>query len=167
VEYVENYVVRIYRREKNNPCSFIGVVEEVGVEEKKAFSNLEELWQILNSIKGEVKQYGREVLFKAEKEKRREERTRMRIPLVPLLGRHKLKAYIENYSQGGLGICTDKKVALKVGNVFTVNIKNRTARVETRWVNDAAHSSFTMAGLRIIEGNLDLKGSGEDKDVSI
>jgi hypothetical protein len=29
----------------------VGVVEEVGVKEKKAFSNLYELWDILNPIK--------------------------------------------------------------------------------------------------------------------
>jgi hypothetical protein len=29
----------------------VGVVEEVGVKEKKAFSNLYELWDILNPVK--------------------------------------------------------------------------------------------------------------------
>jgi hypothetical protein len=29
----------------------VGVVEEVGVKEKKAFSNLYELWDILNRVK--------------------------------------------------------------------------------------------------------------------
>lgn len=34
--------------EDNNPDSIVGVVECVGVEERKAFRNLEELWKILN-----------------------------------------------------------------------------------------------------------------------
>jgi hypothetical protein len=46
---LENYVVRIYRREKNDPRILVGVIEEVGVEGRRAFSNLDELWGILNS----------------------------------------------------------------------------------------------------------------------
>jgi hypothetical protein len=34
----------------------VGVVEEVGIKEKKAFSNLYELWDILNPIKREKTQ---------------------------------------------------------------------------------------------------------------
>jgi len=45
---MENYVVRIYHHKKNNPEKFIGVVEKIGDEGKKAFTNLEELWKILN-----------------------------------------------------------------------------------------------------------------------
>ena len=44
-----SYMVRIYRRDGNNPRLLVGVVEEVGIEGKKAFSNLYELWNILNS----------------------------------------------------------------------------------------------------------------------
>ncbi len=45
---LKNYIVRIYRCEKNNPRNLVGVVEEVGVEERKAFTNLDELWSILS-----------------------------------------------------------------------------------------------------------------------
>jgi len=45
---LKNYVVRIYRCEKNNPRNLVGVVEEVGVEERKAFTSLDELWKILS-----------------------------------------------------------------------------------------------------------------------
>jgi uncharacterized protein (DUF2235 family) len=51
---LENYVLRIYRRGKSDPRILVGVVEEVGVEGKKAFSNLDELWSILNSSKAET-----------------------------------------------------------------------------------------------------------------
>lgn len=43
-----DYIVRIYRCEKDKPQKLIGVVEEVGAEERKTFSNLDELWNILN-----------------------------------------------------------------------------------------------------------------------
>jgi hypothetical protein len=48
---MNSYLVRIYRKADNNPRLLVGVVEEVGVKEKKAFSNLYELWDILNPLK--------------------------------------------------------------------------------------------------------------------
>jgi hypothetical protein len=48
-ECVKTYVVRIYRSEDENPFTLVGVVEEVGVEGRKAFANYEELWRILKT----------------------------------------------------------------------------------------------------------------------
>lgn len=45
---MNSYLVRIYRRSENNPTLLIGVATEVGKAEKKAFSNLYELWDIIN-----------------------------------------------------------------------------------------------------------------------
>ncbi len=42
------YVVRVYREEANNPNAFVGIVEEVEKQGKRTFSNLDELWAILN-----------------------------------------------------------------------------------------------------------------------
>jgi hypothetical protein len=51
---LKDYVLRIYRREKNDPRILVGVVEEVGIKERKVFSNLDELWEILNSSKAQT-----------------------------------------------------------------------------------------------------------------
>ena len=48
---MDSYLVRIYRKEENNQRMLVGVVEEVGASDKKAFHNLHELWDILNPIK--------------------------------------------------------------------------------------------------------------------
>ena len=48
---MNSYLVRIYRKADNNPRMLVGVVEEPGVKEKKAFSNLYELWDILNPVR--------------------------------------------------------------------------------------------------------------------
>jgi hypothetical protein len=42
------YIVRIYREVPDNPRQFIGTVETVGKKGKQAFTNLDELWQIVN-----------------------------------------------------------------------------------------------------------------------
>ena len=49
---MNTYVVRVYRSEQDKRHLLVGVVEEVGVEGKRAFNNLDELWTILNSEKG-------------------------------------------------------------------------------------------------------------------
>ena len=48
---MNSYLVRIYRKAEDNPRMLIGVVEEVGKKEKKAFNTLNELWDILNQRK--------------------------------------------------------------------------------------------------------------------
>ena len=54
---MDSYVVRIYRKEEDDPRRLLGIVEKVGIGEKKIFSNLNELWSILNPVKKEpVKQ---------------------------------------------------------------------------------------------------------------
>jgi hypothetical protein len=50
---MDSFLVRIYRKAENNPRMLVGVVEEPGVKEKKAFHNLYELWDILNPVKKE------------------------------------------------------------------------------------------------------------------
>jgi hypothetical protein len=50
---MNSYLVRIYRRAEDNPRMLVGVVEEVGGNDKRAFHNLYELWDILNSVKKE------------------------------------------------------------------------------------------------------------------
>jgi hypothetical protein len=56
---MESYLVRIYRKEDNNPRLLVGVVEEVGRDGKKAFHTLYELWDILNPVKREAAQVKR------------------------------------------------------------------------------------------------------------
>ena len=48
---MDSYMVRIYRKEENNPQKLVGVVQKVGVEEKEVFSTFDELWSILNPVR--------------------------------------------------------------------------------------------------------------------
>ncbi len=45
---MENFIVRIYRYERDKPNKLMGIVEKVGEEGKKAFTHIDELWEILN-----------------------------------------------------------------------------------------------------------------------
>jgi hypothetical protein len=45
--FSDDYIVRIYRHSRRNPRRFVGTVEEVGTEGKRAFATIDELWDIL------------------------------------------------------------------------------------------------------------------------
>lgn len=45
---MENYIVRVYRRDIQNTCGVVGLVENVENEEKLVFHSLEELCSILS-----------------------------------------------------------------------------------------------------------------------
>lgn len=53
----DSYVIRIYRRGENDPAQMVGQVEIVGLDEKKAFASIEELWGILGAA-GNMKPLG-------------------------------------------------------------------------------------------------------------
>jgi len=57
---MDSYIVRIYRFDRSKPRSIIGVVEEAGSEDKKAFMNIDELWKILNPHYNEPRKKRRE-----------------------------------------------------------------------------------------------------------
>ena len=44
---MDSYLIRIYRREKDNPESIVGIIEEIGTKEKDSFKNLSELGKII------------------------------------------------------------------------------------------------------------------------
>jgi hypothetical protein len=45
----DNYIIRIYRRRRMDHRVLVVVAEEIGGTGRKAFANLDELWEILNS----------------------------------------------------------------------------------------------------------------------
>jgi hypothetical protein len=49
---MDSYVVRIYRRGGKKSRILIGTVEAAGAGRKMAFSNIEELWEILGRRRG-------------------------------------------------------------------------------------------------------------------
>ena len=46
---MEDFIIRIYRFEKDNPRGFVGLVEKVGEKRRIGFTTMDQLWQILNA----------------------------------------------------------------------------------------------------------------------
>jgi hypothetical protein len=45
---LKSYIVRVYRDGINDPRKLVGIVEEIGIKRNRAFTNLDELWDIFN-----------------------------------------------------------------------------------------------------------------------
>lgn len=54
---MKTYIIRIYRHSDKDSRLIVGTVEKVGLHGKMAFSNRDELWEIMNS--GTMKQQQR------------------------------------------------------------------------------------------------------------
>ena len=49
---MKDFIIRIYRFEKDNPREFVGLVEKVGENERIGFTTMGQLWKILNASIG-------------------------------------------------------------------------------------------------------------------
>ncbi len=48
-DLMKTYVIHIYRHNSADPKFIVGTIEKIGVHGKMAFSNRDELWEIMNS----------------------------------------------------------------------------------------------------------------------
>ena len=46
---MEDFIIRLYRLEKDNPLTLVGLVEKPGEKRRIGFTTMDELWEILNS----------------------------------------------------------------------------------------------------------------------
>jgi hypothetical protein len=92
---LKSFIVRIYRFRRKKPRTLVGVVEEVGVKVQKAFTNVEELWEVFDSTgKGGGKLKKDEI-----PERRNVARIKKEIPFVFFRNKSKLDASTMNYSK--------------------------------------------------------------------
>jgi len=161
---VESYIVHIYRGDHRHSRNLVGIVEEVGVKEKKAFTNLDEFWDILKSIKnkpGHPKQNNIFLSNHYETEKRNEVRKTREVPCILICNNRKMKAETVNCSKNGIAIKISDKIKLPVGDTLKFKVKDNTLKGKIKWVDYKSDSSMTCAGLEIIDGKLNMRGMKE------
>lgn len=158
---MESYIVRIYRGDKKNPRSLIGIVEEVGIDEKRAFTNLDELWAILQSIKNwpeqSTKSSRNPFVKKFLTEKRDEVRTIKAIPFAFITNENKFNARTVDICKNGLCIEIPKKIPLAIGDISQLKVKDSNMKAQVRWVDHKSDPSVTRAGFKIMDGKLNLR----------
>lgn len=64
---MKNYIIRIYRQERDDRRALVGTAEEVGRQGRRAFTNFDELREILNSPAGRGVPAGHEVLRRGKR----------------------------------------------------------------------------------------------------
>lgn len=57
---MEDFIIRLYRFEKDKPRALVGLVEKPGKKERIGFTTMDELWEILNSAIGEKREEGQD-----------------------------------------------------------------------------------------------------------
>lgn len=165
---LDSFIIRIYRCTKDKPNSFVGVAEKVGNKETLAFRSLDELWGILTSSRREPmrpKKIGASATGWYETERRNEIRFKKEIPLVFIFKKRKCNGNTVNCSKNGLGLKIHKRIDMPVGNVISFTTKDCCAKAQVVWIDGKSHPSATIAGFRIVEGSLNLKGARKDTEL--
>jgi hypothetical protein len=67
---VEDFIIRLYRFEKDQPRALVGLVEKVGKKGRIGFTSMDELWEILNSSIGDEKEDNNADSVKLRKKRR-------------------------------------------------------------------------------------------------
>jgi predicted ABC-class ATPase len=158
---VESYIIRIYRGDHKHPRDLVGIVEEVGVKEKKAFTNLDELYDILKFIKEKPGRQKKKKIFLSdhyETERRNELRLTKEMPCTLICNKKNVKAETVNCSKKGIAIRVADKIPLPVGDTLKFRMKDNDLKAQVKWVDHKSDLTMTLAGLEIIDGKLDLRG---------
>jgi hypothetical protein len=161
---LDSFIIRIYRCAKDKPSRLVGVAEKVGNKDTVAFRSLDELWGILTSSRRRLMQPKKIVADAAgwhETERRNGIRLKKEIPLVFIFNKRKCNGNTVNCSKNGLGLKIHKQIDLPVGNVISLKAKDCCAKAQVVWIDRKSHPSATIAGFRIVEGSLNLKGAGQ------
>lgn len=159
---MESYIIRIYRGDHKHPRDLVGIVEEVGGKEKKAFTNLDELWDILKSIKNNPGQPKLNNIFLSnhyETEKRNEVRLSQEMPCTLICNNKKMKAETVNCSENGVAVKISDSVPFLIGDTLKFRMKKNDVKAQVKWVDCKADSAVTLAGLEMMNGKLDIGGT--------
>jgi hypothetical protein len=98
-------------------------------------------------------------------EKRCEARTKKEIAIVFVHKKRNLDACTLNYSKNGLAVKIFRKVALPVGNTVELRIKDSATKAQVMWTKKEIDPFITMAGLKMDDGALNLKGARKNTNI--
>jgi hypothetical protein len=100
-------------------------------------------------------------------EKRDEARKKKEIPFIFIYKKHNLDASTIDYSSNGLSIKIYKKVSLPVGDIVSLHTNDSVVKAKVMWVKKEIDPHATVAGLKIVEGKLNLKGARKNMSLTM
>lgn len=89
-------------------------------------------------------------------EKRNEIRIKKELPFVFINSEPDLNAGTIDFSISGLSIRVSDKTSVPVGDVITLCIRDSYVKAQVMWVSEKPDQSVTTAGLKILNGRLNL-----------
>ena len=100
-------------------------------------------------------------------ENRDEARKKKEIPFIFICKKRHLDASTIDYSSNGLSIKIYKKVSLTVGDIVSLHTNNSIVKAKIMWVKKEIDPFATIAGLKIVEGKLNLKGTRKNMSLTM
>jgi hypothetical protein len=91
-------------------------------------------------------------------EKRDGVRLKMDLPVALSYKKRVLNARTADFSPKGLRIQIFENTLLPVGDTFNFAVKNSLIKAQVMWVKNKTDASETLAGLKILDGKLNLLG---------
>jgi hypothetical protein len=91
-------------------------------------------------------------------EKRDGVRIKKELPLALSYKKRILNASTADFSQTGLRIQIFENTLLPVGDTFNFAVKNSLIKAQVMWVKNKTDAPETLAGLKILDGKLNLLG---------
>jgi len=100
-------------------------------------------------------------------ENRDEARKKKEIPFIFICKKRHLDASTIDYSSNGLSIKIYKKVSLPVGDIVSLHTNDSVVKAKVMWVKKEIDPHATIAGLKIVEGKLNLKGTRKNMSLTM
>ena len=100
-------------------------------------------------------------------EKRDEARKKKEITFSFIYKKRNLDASTIDYSSNGISIKIYKKVSLPVGDIVSLHTNDSVVKAQVMWVKKKIDPHATVAGLKIVEGKLNLKGARKNMSLTM
>ncbi|MBM4145459.1 MAG: PilZ domain-containing protein [Nitrospira sp.] len=91
-------------------------------------------------------------------EKRDGVRIKKELPVALTYGKRALNASTADFSQKGIRLQIFENALLPVGDTFNFAVKNTLIKAQVMWVKNKTDAPATLAGLKILDGKLNLLG---------
>ena len=100
-------------------------------------------------------------------EKRNEARKKKEITFIFIYKKRNLDASTIDYSRNGLNIKIYKKTSLPVGNIVSIHTNASVVKAKVMWIKKEIDPLATIAGLKIVDGKLNLKGARKSIEITM
>jgi hypothetical protein len=149
---MKKYILDIYRCERDNSRSIVGIIEEVGEKGKKGFNTYDELWDILNKTEtgnADKKSDRRNLRKEKRKFPRRETSFFTNYSVQPSSGDEVFAGVIVNESRTGICLLTPGELCMGENILLKTTNRGRLKKAAVCWSKNFKDCHY-MTGLEFV-----------------